>query len=227
MVPGSCDAHGGLGHHGVDGVELRARSAPVSRTARRRGTSTRQPASGTTTDAALDGGTRRRAGSSSGVHLVDDRAVVGDPLGEQVEQRRHARRPVVAGAHGVRARADAAPAAAARIRARTSSRALTSSLPGALHQSRKVSPAARWEGRARRSTPTAGGSIRQRRVPTRANQLRAARSRRPCGDRPWRRTSSRRPWPHGCDRLGCASSTTWARRWTSTDGMSILTGQTS
>ena len=210
------DADGGLGHHGVDLVELERGQACVDGGA---GHVHPQPL-GYDDDTALDGG-RDPCGQLLRRAPLDDRPVVGDPLGEEVEQRGAGGR--VGGAHR-----GAAPGPT-RHRGRGADPG-QDLLAGAhvvpprvrFHQARNDSRGP--VGRSRAPVhAAASGSVPAARVPRRANRS-AKPSRRPEAKTvaaPFIATSVADGTPPRC------ASTTWARRSTRTDGMSILTGHTS
>ena len=153
---------------------------------------------------------------------LDDRAVVRDPLGEVLDQVRRSARPAGAAARRPALDAGRAP----RGPGRGSRRGLSSSIqasvgappPGAERLAR-----GRAAGRGRRSTP-------RRRTATGDAGCRAGRAARPGRAGVRSRSAAAAPFIATASRFGSRprwASTTWARRSTSTEGMSMRTGQTS
>ena len=132
--PGLGDGHGGPGDHRVEGVQLSSgqiarvdRNRVRSRAAAGRVQAARRPSGGRARSRAAP----TSAASIAAGHGVHGRPVVGEPLGEQVQQRRPVSSPVsryAAAGAALRAGGSAPPSpGAALIRASTSSRAVTAS----------------------------------------------------------------------------------------------------
>ena len=164
--------------------------------------------------------------------------VVDEPVGQQVEQggRVELAAGPVARWRGIPGRvrpAPESPPSAVRIRPSTSSRALTGG-PRAhsRHHSRNVCGgrpgrvAGRGPGRQRRRQPPDPAAAAAQQPPGPPGSLRGLEPGR-AGHHPRGGRHGHRLRASGTRRVCATSSTCRARRWTSIDGMSILTGQTS